>query len=132
MRTTSRLGSTGAAALLLGGLLTGCATTLTATGNGGFPVEATRATALPADFPRTRVPLISGTVIAATGDAAQGWTVAIAPARGQGLAEATNRLAAAGYLTRALRPGPALLTGPEYEVRLTSLAGTIVYVVRRT
>lgn len=132
MHTTSRLGSVGAAALLLAGLLAGCATAPTTTGRKGFPIDATRSTALPADFPRTRVPLISGTVIAATGDAAHGWTVAIAPARGQGLAEATNRLAAVGYLTRTLRPGPTLLAGPEYDVRVTSPGGTIVYAVRRT
>lgn len=131
MRTTSRIGSVGAVALLLGGLLAGCATGPTASGS-AFPTEATRSTALPADFPRARVPLISGTVIASSGDAAHGWTVAIAPARGQGLAEAAQRLAAAGYLTRTLRPGPAQLGGPEYDVRLTSPGDLVVYTVRRT
>lgn len=131
MDTTSRRAATAGVALLLAALLAGCATGTT-TGVEAFPTQATRSTTLPADFPRVRVPLVAGAVVAATGDAAHGWTVAIAPARDQGLGEATSLLAAAGYLTRSLRPAPASYTGPGYDVRLTDAGGTIVYAVRRT
>jgi hypothetical protein len=129
--TTSRLPGAGAAALVLVAVLSGCATPPTASRQDGFPVEATRTTVLPGDFPRARVPLISGPIVAAAGDADDGWIVAIVPTRGNGLADATDRLAAAGYLTRAVRPGPALLAGPEYDVHVSSAGGTVVYAVRR-
>lgn len=131
MNTTSRLGTLVGASLLLTGLLAGCTAASESTGESGFASSATMTTSLPADFPRAWVPVIAGTVIAASGDATHGWTVAIAPARAQGLAEATRVLAAAGYLTRSFRSDPAILTGPLYDVRLTDLGGTIVYSVRQ-
>jgi hypothetical protein len=118
------------ASLVLGGLLTGCTATSPPTGVDSSATSADMTTSLPADFPRLRVPLIAGTVIAASGDAARGWTVAIAPARAHGLAEATGLLAATGYVTRSFRSDPAVLSGPLYDVRLTDAGGTIVYAVR--
>ncbi|MBN9629922.1 MAG: hypothetical protein J0I18_04855 [Actinobacteria bacterium] len=130
MNTTSRRAAAAGVALLLAALLAGCTTGTTGSVD-GFPVQATNSTSLPADFPRVQVPLVAGRVVAAIGDAAHGWIVAVAPARDQGLAEATSRLAAAGYLTRSLRPAPASFSGPGYDVRLTDAGGTIVYAVRR-
>lgn len=130
MKTTSRLVTLAGTSLLLGGLLAGCTTASAPTGDGGAARSATMTTSLPADFPRARVPLIAGSVIAASGDTARGWTVAIAPARVHGLVEATGLLAAAGYVTRSFRSDPALLSGPLYDVRLTDAGGTIVYAVR--
>jgi hypothetical protein len=132
MTMTSRIGSVSAGVLLVSGLLAGCTPGPDPAVSGGYPVQATRTASLPADFPRARIPLVAGTVIAASGDAAHGWIVAVAPARGQGVAEATHLLAAAGYLTGALRPGPAQLAGSGYDVRLTVEGGAIVYAVKRT
>ena len=79
MATTSRLAALGAAAVLLGGLLAGCATAPTATRHDGFPVEASPTTALPADFPRDEVPLIKGDVASVQKSGAKdpGYAVAI-------------------------------------------------------
>ncbi|KQR51117.1 hypothetical protein ASF88_18190 [Leifsonia sp. Leaf336] len=131
MNTTYRLGTLVGASLLLAGLLAGCTTASEPAADDGLAPSATMTTSLPPDFPRAWVPVIAGTVIAASGDATRGWTVAIAPARAQGLARATRALAAAGYLTRSFRSDPAILMGPLYDVRLTDAGGTIVYVVRQ-
>lgn len=54
---------------------------------------------LPADFPREQVPLLAGTVLSATGDRAEGWSVTVQAEVGEGnvVDDAVSLLTDVGY-----------------------------------
>jgi hypothetical protein len=86
--------------------------------------------ALPSDFPKSDVPIVDGTVVAAQGDKASGWSVTVQPSGTTGFAAAKAALEAKGY---KVQPGAtdtaAVYSNGTYTVALTSSGTAVAYTV---
>jgi hypothetical protein len=86
--------------------------------------------ALPSDFPKSDVPIVDGTVVAAQGDKASGWSVTVQPSGTTGFAAAKAALEAKGY---KVQPGAtdaaAVYSNGTYTVALTSSGTAVTYTV---
>ncbi|MGO4535732.1 hypothetical protein [Leifsonia sp. 2MCAF36] len=118
-----------ALALLVTGTL---AMSLTACGGStgaNAQVPATQAQVrLPASFPTKEVPLLSGTLLVAAGDAAEGWSVTVDPTEGD-LKAAESALEAAGFNESRVTKGSAMLQNSQYTVAVQSPGKTVTYLV---
>ena len=68
-------------------------------GCGGSEEETKPGVALPADFPHDDIPLIDGTVLAASGDRGEGWAITVQGPSNEGnaLDAAVTKLTGAGF-----------------------------------
>lgn len=89
--------------------------------------------ALPSDFPTSDVPIIPGTITAAQGDKASGWTVTVQPSGTTGFADAKSALQAKGYTAQ---PGAtataATYANSTYTVALKTSGAPVTYTVTPT
>ena len=113
--------------LVTGAALSGCSDG--ASGQADATATQSASAPLPADFPKTDVPLIDGDVLVATGDAESGWSITVIPSAKGGLAAAVKLLGTAGYTTSSSKPASAYLSGPKYDVLLSSPGDTVTYAV---
>ena len=116
-----------AIALVAGAALSGCsadASTPAAT-----TATQSASASLPADFPKADVPLLKGDVLVATGEADSGWSVTVVPTGKGGLAAAVKLLNKAGYTTSSSKPASAYLSGPKYDILLSSPGETVTYAI---
>lgn len=117
--------------LLLGGALAGCSTdgstaTDTATTTSSAPAAAAT---LPSDFPKADVPLVDGKILVATGGASTGWSVTVVPSAAGGFDAAQAALTKAGFTVTSSKPGSVYLSGPKYDILLTSPGDTVTYAI---
>ena len=86
--------------------------------------------ALPSDFPKSDVPIVDGTVVAAQGDKASGWSITVQPSGTTGFADAKAALEAKGY---KVQPGAtdaaAVYSNSTYTVALKTSGTAVAYAV---
>lgn len=131
MRTYSKmLVPTAVVAALSIASLTGCSGSGSDSSSTPSASQEATSKSLPADFPKSDVPLIAGTVIVANGDHNDGWSVTIQPKDKNGFAEAKAALEKAGY---TLQPGAtdskAVYTNAKYTVAVGTPGVAVTYIV---
>ena len=85
---------------------------------------------LPADFPKSDVPLIPGTVAVAGGDEVNGWSVTIDPTSKTGFADARAALTTKGFTQSAsASKNRALFSSDEYTVYISTPGISVTYTI---
>jgi|GEM_PF-705681 len=85
---------------------------------------------LPADFPKSDVPLVEGTVVVARGDKDNGWSVTVQPSGKNGFADATSALKDKGYTEQAgATDSAAVFTNDKYTVAVKTPGVSVTYAV---
>jgi hypothetical protein len=131
--TTSHRGRTtiaaAAAALALTAALTGCATGGSGSAASASATSSSASHALPANFPKA-VPIVSGDVVLARGNANEGWSATIAPKGDTGFAKAEAALASAGFTKQAGGSATrATYTNDHYTVGITTPGSSVTYII---
>ena len=114
--------------------LAGCSSTGTDGGSTSTATASASPTAaaekLPADFPKSDVPLVDGIVLVARGDKNDGWSVTVQPKSKTGFADAGAALQKAGFTQQ---PGAtdtkAVYTNGTYTVAISTPGASVTYAV---
>ena len=133
MRTNSKLLVPAALVAALSiAALTGCS----GSGDGSSSTPSASASqeatskSLPADFPKSDVPIVAGTIIVANGDKNDGWSVTVQPKDKNGFADAKAALEKAGYTVQAgASDSKAVYTNDKYTVAIGTPGVAVTYAV---
>lgn len=117
-------------ALAIGVSLTACTAASSTSSHTQSPAPASAGAHLPASFPTHDVPLLSGKLIVASGDDADGWTVTVQPSDGD-FAAAEAALKRAGYTATRSGETSATFTDKDYTVSLQTPGKTVTYLVTK-
>lgn len=110
-------------------MLTGCATTSSSGSATSSASASSTGVKLPASFPKD-VPLISGDVLVARGDADNGWSATVAPQSGKGFAKAESALESAGFTKQGSSSSTqATYQDDKYSVSLSTPGSSVTYII---
>jgi hypothetical protein len=110
-------------------MLTGCATSTTSGSATSSASASSTGVKLPASFPKD-VPLITGDVLVARGDADNGWSATVAPQSGKGFGKAEQALEAAGFTKQeSSSSSQAVYQDDKYSVSISTPGSSVTYII---